>query len=161
MATELKVGDRVCKGPTWEWGDQGGEDPKGTVSYVGIFFKHVGYRWTTVVWDNGDRHEYRYGTAKQDVIPLLEVVPDEPQEEGSEDVVVKPSHYARFVIEPVTFIMRNGLSFWRGNIIKYACRAGYKLYPGKDERESEITDLKKVIRYAEMRINQLEGEEVL
>jgi hypothetical protein len=54
--------------------------------------------------------------------------------------------------------MRNGFEFWRGNIVKYACRAGYKTYDGMDAVESEITDLKKVIRYAEMRINQLKGE---
>jgi len=78
-----------------------------------------------------------------------------------EEVVVRPSHYARYLIEPVTFIMRNGFEFWRGNIVKYASRAGHKLYPGKDEVESEIIDLQKVIRYAEMRINQLQGETVL
>jgi hypothetical protein len=33
--------------------------------------------------------------------------------------------------------------------VKYASRAGFKLYPGMDAVESEITDLKKVIRYAE------------
>jgi hypothetical protein len=78
-----------------------------------------------------------------------------------EEVVVRPAHYARYLIEPVTFIMRNGFEFWRGNIVKYASRAGHKLYPGKDEVESEIIDLQKVIRYAEMRINQLQGETVL
>lgn len=69
-----------------------------------------------------------------------------------------PNHYARWLIEPITFIMRNGFEFWRGNIVKYACRAGYKLYDGMDAVDSEITDLQKVIRYAEMRINQLKGE---
>ena len=62
------------------------------------------------------------------------------------------------MIEPATFIMRNGLPFHTGNIIKYAVRAGYKLYPNQDATDSEITDLQKVIRYAEMRINLLEGE---
>lgn len=75
-----------------------------------------------------------------------------------EDIVVEPAHYTRWVIEPITYIMRNGMEFWRGNIVKYASRAGFKLYDGKDAVESEITDLKKVIRYAEMRINQLRGE---
>jgi len=45
-----------------------------------------------------------------------------------------------------------------GNICKYAVRAGHKLYPDMNEIESEITDLEKVIRYAEMRINLLNGE---
>lgn len=87
---------------------------------------------------------------------------DQPWLEGmeppAEDVVNKPSHYTRYAIEPVSFIMRNDLPFHTGNMIKYAVRAGYKLYPNQDEVESEITDLKKVIRYAEMRINLLNGE---
>jgi hypothetical protein len=74
------------------------------------------------------------------------------------DLVNKPSHYTRYPIEPVTFIMRNDLPFHVGNIVKYAVRAGYKVYPDMDKAESEVTDLKKVIRYAEMRINLLEGE---
>jgi hypothetical protein len=79
------------------------------------------------------------------------------EETITEDVVNQPDHYARWKIEPITFIMRNGIEFWRGNIIKYATRAGYKQYDGKDMIESEITDLQKVQRYCEMRINQLEG----
>jgi hypothetical protein len=54
--------------------------------------------------------------------------------------------------------MRNGFEFWRGNIIKYASRAGFKMYEGKTEVESEIVDLEKVKRYCQMRINQLKGE---
>jgi hypothetical protein len=53
--------------------------------------------------------------------------------------------------------MENGFEFWRGNIIKYASRAGAKKYDGMDGIASEITDLKKVMRYAEMRIEQLGG----
>ena len=74
------------------------------------------------------------------------------------DVVYKPNHYCRYSIEPITFIMENELEFWRGNIIKYAMRAGYKGYEGEDEVGSEITDLKKVIRYAEMRIEELDSK---
>lgn len=75
-----------------------------------------------------------------------------------DDIINKPSHYTQYQIEPITFIMRNGLDFWRGNIIKYVCRAGAKAYPDQTMLESEVTDLRKVIRYAEMRINQLNGE---
>lgn len=77
------------------------------------------------------------------------------------DIVSAPSHYTKWAIQPITFIMRNGFEFWRGNIVKYAARAGYKLYDGMDAVQSEITDLKKVIRYAEMRINLLNGEKEL
>ena len=81
--------------------------------------------------------------------------------EHTADIVNEPKHYARWKIEPITYIMLNGFEFWRGNIIKYASRAGYKMYEGMDEVQSEITDLEKVIRYAQMRINQLEGKDKL
>ena len=75
--------------------------------------------------------------------------------------VVKPNHYTKFAIEPITFIMKNNLPFFAGNIIKYTTRAGSKVYNGMNKVESEIADLEKVRRYAEMRINQLKGEDVL
>ena len=78
-----------------------------------------------------------------------------------ESQVVNPSHYTQYEIEPITFIMRNKLEFWRGNIIKYAARAGSKKYDGMNVLDSEITDLEKVRRYAEMRINELRGLDVL
>jgi hypothetical protein len=77
------------------------------------------------------------------------------------DIIVKPSHYTRHKIEPVTFVMENNLPFHTGNIVKYAVRAGHKIYDGMDAVQSEITDLEKVRRYAEMRINQLKGKAVL
>lgn len=81
-----------------------------------------------------------------------------PMKRQTKDIVNKPSHYTRWAIEPITFIMRNGFEFWRGNIIKYASRAGFKQYPDMDMVQSEITDLQKVKRYCDMRINQLRGE---
>ena len=81
--------------------------------------------------------------------------------EHTADIVNEPKHYARWKIEPITYIMRNGFEFWRGNIIKYASRAGYKPYEGMSKAKCEITDLEKVIRYAQMRINQLEGKDKL
>ncbi len=77
------------------------------------------------------------------------------------DIINRPAHYTQYAIEPIEFIMRNGLPFHIGNIVKYSLRAGSKLYEDMDERESEITDLGKVIRYAEMRIHQLKGESIL
>jgi len=81
--------------------------------------------------------------------------------EHTSDIVNEPKHYARWTIEPITYIMRNGFEFWRGNIVKYASRAGYKMYEGKTQVQSEIIDLEKVIRYSQMRINQLNGEDKL
>lgn len=76
----------------------------------------------------------------------------------NEEIVHEPDHYARWQIEPITYIMRNDFEFWRGNLIKYSSRAGFKFYAGKTQVESEIIDLEKVIRYANMRINLLNGE---
>tara|TARA_R110000851_G_scaffold180003_1_gene327168 strand:- start:2073 stop:2384 length:312 start_codon:yes stop_codon:yes gene_type:complete len=81
--------------------------------------------------------------------------------EHREDLVNQPSHYARYVIEPIEFIMRNNFEMWRGNCTKYIARAGFKLYEGKSQVESEIIDLEKNIRYSHMRINQLNGKEKL
>lgn len=86
---------------------------------------------------------------------------DERVNLGATDVIKKPDHYAKWPIEPATFILRNGMEFWRGNIVKYATRAGHKQYEAMTKAESEVTDLKKIIRYAEMRINQLNGEQIL
>jgi len=69
-----------------------------------------------------------------------------------------PDHYTRYHIEPATFIMRNGLEYWKGNVIKYVMRGGYKNIDGKTNQEAEIEDLEKAIRYLRMRINQLNGE---
>ena len=77
------------------------------------------------------------------------------------DIVNKPAHYTRYQIEPVEFIMRNGLDMATGNIVKYSLRAGHKTYEGKSPDESAIIDLQKVIRYAEMKINLIKGEDIL
>jgi len=75
------------------------------------------------------------------------------------ELIEQPPHYEAFNIEPVSFIMKNNLSFWKGNVIKYVMRAGLKTYDNQDKNQSEITDLSKAIRYCEMRINELEGRE--
>ena len=77
--------------------------------------------------------------------------------DDQKEIIKRPDHYTRWKIEPIVFIMENGMSFWRGNIVKYVLRAGYKDYQGQDSKQSEITDLKKAARYIEMRINLLKG----
>ncbi len=77
-----------------------------------------------------------------------------------DDIIIKPSHYTKWSIEPITYVMLNGMEFWRGNVIKYVSRAGAKTYDDQTAEQSEITDLKKAIRYCEMRINQIEGNEL-
>ncbi len=81
-------------------------------------------------------------------------------EQGArEEVIRRPSNYANGPHEPMVFTMQNGMEFWGGNVIKYVSRAGSKLYDGQDKVQSEITDLKKAMRYCEMRINLLEGKQ--
>jgi hypothetical protein len=77
------------------------------------------------------------------------------------DIIVRPVHYAQYSIEPIEFIMHNDLPFYKGNVVKYVARAGYKLYPNMNAEQSEVTDLKKAIRYCQMRINQIEGKDRL
>lgn len=67
----------------------------------------------------------------------------------STDAVNRPSHYARFKIEPIHFIMENNLEFWQGNVIKYTLR-----WDGKDG----LQDLKKARRYLDMQIKKMEGD---
>lgn len=65
------------------------------------------------------------------------------------DPVHRPNHYARYEIEPVEFIMKNGLPFAVGNIVKYVLR-----YDAKNG----VEDLKKARRYLDMLIKQVEGD---
>lgn len=84
--------------------------------------------------------------------------------EATTSIITQPNHYARYTVEPIEFIMKNDLDFATGNIVKYALRSAGsepKQYEGMTPVESAITDLEKVRRYAEMRINQLRGESIL
>jgi hypothetical protein len=58
---------------------------------------------------------------------------------------ISPNHYARFKIQPVEFIMANGLGFCVGNVIKYVCR-----YDAKNGLE----DLRKARSYLDKLIEQ-------
>ena len=79
--------------------------------------------------------------------------------DDKQDVVYRPDHYAQYTIATIVFIMQNHLPFHVGNIVKYVMRAGSKIYENQTAIESEITDLKKAIRYCEMRINLLQGKD--
>jgi len=59
-------------------------------------------------------------------------------------------HYSKHKIQPYTFITSNNLSFFQGNVIKYVVR--YKDKNG-------IEDLKKIIHYCELEIQQMREEE--
>ena len=74
-------------------------------------------------------------TTKEDMERLF---PSNRQEGGD--------HYAKYSIQPYTFISSNNLSFFQGNVIKYVVR--YKDKNG-------IEDLKKIIHYCELEIERL------
>lgn len=52
--------------------------------------------------------------------------------EKKPDMVWSPPHYARFTIQPLDFVMANGLSYAVGNVIKYVCRYPHKGRPLED-----------------------------
>jgi len=66
------------------------------------------------------------------------------------DAVFRPSHYARYPIEPITFITANGLGFLPGNVIKYVLR-----HDAKDG----LQDLQKARRYIDIMIEDVERKE--
>jgi hypothetical protein len=86
--------------------------------------------------DDGYCTECQYGTQE-----------DDEEEEDAMTKQVGGTHYKDMAIQPVTFIIANGLDFCQGNIIKYTCR--YK-------QKNGVEDLRKVIHYAEMLIASLE-----
>ena len=54
---------------------------------------------------------------------------------------VSPDYYARYDVEPISFIMRNNIPFAEGNAIKYILRHDMK---------GGAKDIDKAIRYLEM-----------
>lgn len=66
----LHVGDRVVRGPDWQWHDQGGGST-GTVTSA-----NPGQTWVNVAWDNGENNAYRWGATDSNggLVYDLEVV---------------------------------------------------------------------------------------
>lgn len=83
--------------------------------------------------------------------PPIQVRQQPHHPKGAPDVVVLPTHYSRYKVEPIYFIGENKLDFLLGNIIKYFMRAEHK---HSDPR----TDFKKGIRYAIMKGKKVIGD---
>ncbi len=60
------------------------------------------------------------------------------------------NHYRSFLIQPWTFIRKNGLNPFQANVIKYVCRY---LFKGKT-----IEDINKIIHYCELEKQHLKEE---
>lgn len=69
------------------------------------------------------------------------------------DPVTRPAHYVTGGIEPIDFIMSQGLDFARGNVVKYVTRAGRKGGP-----DTELEDLRKAAFYLKREIEMKEKE---
>ena len=63
------------------------------------------------------------------------------------DTQVGGSHYSKYAIQPTEYIIKNGLSFCEGNVIKYVTR--YKDKNG-------IEDLRKARHYLDILISEME-----
>lgn len=73
----------------------------------------------------------------------------EKKEKLSKPKQIGGNHYSKLPIQPVDYILKNGLGYLEGNVIKYVTR--YKDKNG-------VEDLKKAIHYLEMLIESLENE---
>lgn len=76
---------------------------------------------------------------------VVETACSNPATEASDPI--SPTHYARYKIEPITFIMENKLPYAVGNVVKYVCRFDAK---------NGLEDLKKAKRYVEYLIEEAE-----
>ena len=63
-----------------------------------------------------------------------------------QDRQIGGKHYKNFCIQPYEFISKNNLSFFQGNVVKYACR-----YLNKNG----IEDLEKIIHYCQLEIKKI------
>lgn len=68
-----------------------------------------------------------------------------------DDVINIPDHYAKWTIEPITFIMENELPFAEGNVIKYTMRHMDK---------NGLEDIKKAIKYLKFIAEKTYGAEL-
>ncbi len=73
---------------------------------------------------------------------------DEAKEANEKQIGGK--HYRSFLIQPWTFIRKNGLNPFQANVIKYVCRY---LFKGKT-----IEDIDKIIHYCELEKQHLKEE---
>ena len=64
------------------------------------------------------------------------------------DIQEGGSHYKDFKIQPIEFITKNNLNWFDGSIVKYACR---------HKNKGKALDLKKVIHYARLELEQEYG----
>lgn len=80
----------------------------------------------------------------------MDEVVEAQRREISHDPVAHPSHYTDGRIEVWDFIADKRLGYFRGNAVKYLCRAG------KKDPEKEREDLQKALQYIQKELELLE-----
>lgn len=65
------------------------------------------------------------------------------------DTVKNPSHYTRWPLQPIAFILANKLDFLRGNIIKYIMR---------HDAKNGLEDLHKARTYLDLLIEEARAD---
>lgn len=68
------------------------------------------------------------------------------------DPINHPPHYTDGKIEVADFIADKNLNFFRGNVVKYMCRAG------KKAGEDELRDLQKAVWYLDREVERVQEE---
>lgn len=145
--SRFKIGDRVravgCS-----------QLSRNNLGKIGTVYKNSNGLGVCVDFGAGDADYGRYadfelvdaeGLSPEDLQGELACVPDEP----ASDAVFRPAHYARWAIEPITFISANNLDFLTGNVIKYVMR---------HDAKNGLEDLRKAARYLEILIGHVERE---
>ena len=106
----------------------------------------VGYGWDR--WDNGQSSltdKELKAMTDNEFLDLIEH--DKP---ANNDAINHPAYYTDGKIEVSDFIADKNLNFFRGNVLKYICRAG------KKDPDKEVEDLKKAEWYLNREIDRLE-----
>lgn len=137
----FEPGDRVrCVRP---------DEHDGRFTSVGDVLVVLRQSSTSVFWDtlNGLWYVPRFVLVEE---PAASSPPwQQDMQAAVPDNIHQPHHYARFVIEPITFINANRLPFNIGNVIKYSCR-----YDAKNG----VEDLLKARRYLDIQIECMSRE---
>ena len=117
-----------------------------------------GWRYQTVRAKNGIAIGYGWGNGQSALTDEeLKAMTDnefldliEHDKPTKTDAINHPAYYTDGKIEVSDFIADKNLNFFRGNVLKYICRAG------KKDPDKEIEDLKKAEWYLNREIDRLE-----
>lgn len=108
----------------------------------------VRYGWDR--WDNGQSSltdKELKAMTDNEFLDLIEH--DKP---ANNDAINHPAYYTDGKIEVSDFIADKNINFFRGNVVKYTCRAG------KKNAETEVEDLQKARWYIDREIERLGGK---